>query len=218
MNDRTWNPELRYQDEIVAKSYDAARFSSLAGRVFNALEKRQVVRAFLDIPKGVVIADIPCGTGRLAEALLENGHTVLGIDISPAMLNVAQRRLARFGNRFQTKVSDIRDATETEPLFDAALCARLLVHFPLDQQILLLSRIAGLTRYRVVFTQGIDSAWHRSRHALKRVLGDQKLAPHPLTHAELVTLMDGAGLTEVARYPVLPIASESCVFVTKKRR
>ena len=54
----------------MATDYDASRFSSLPGRVFNARERRLIVRAFGDTLAGGTIADIPCGTGRLAEPLL----------------------------------------------------------------------------------------------------------------------------------------------------
>src|SRR5689334_7578524 len=85
----TWNANAHYQDEKVASEYDAVRFSSVAGRVFNTLERNAVVSAFASLPRGARIADIPCGTGRLAEPLLEAGFRVHGMDISAQMLGVA---------------------------------------------------------------------------------------------------------------------------------
>ena len=62
-----WDANAHYQDLRVATDYDAQRFTSLAGRVFNDLERRLIVRAFAAIRAGGRIADVPCGTGRLAE-------------------------------------------------------------------------------------------------------------------------------------------------------
>jgi SAM-dependent methyltransferase len=39
-----------------------------------------------------VIVDIGCGTGRLAAELARRGHQVIGVDPSPAMLDVARHR------------------------------------------------------------------------------------------------------------------------------
>ena len=64
-----WNPTTHYKDIAVAERYDRERFSRLSGRVFNALEKRAVRRAFRSVDRSSVIADLPCGTGRLAETL-----------------------------------------------------------------------------------------------------------------------------------------------------
>ncbi|MFW6126381.1 MAG: class I SAM-dependent DNA methyltransferase [Chloroflexota bacterium] len=40
----------------------------------------------------VRVLDLACGTGILAVALAEKGHTVRGIDISPAMIDIARQR------------------------------------------------------------------------------------------------------------------------------
>lgn len=56
--------------------------------------KRRVV--FLAGPKpGKVALDLCCGTGDLALALARHGATVVGVDFTDGMLEVAQRRTAR---------------------------------------------------------------------------------------------------------------------------
>jgi tRNA (cmo5U34)-methyltransferase len=56
------------------------------------------------------VADICCGEGLLAEAVLaaQPEATALGLDGSPEMLRAAERRLAGFGGRFTTAPCDIR--------------------------------------------------------------------------------------------------------------
>jgi SAM-dependent methyltransferase len=41
------------------------------------------------------VLEVGCGTGRVAIALAERGNTVTGIDLSPAMLDIFQAKLAR---------------------------------------------------------------------------------------------------------------------------
>lgn len=55
------------------------------------------------------VLELACGEGLLAEAILQNHprSTVYGYDGSPLMLERAQARLARFGDRFRTRQFDL---------------------------------------------------------------------------------------------------------------
>ncbi len=208
-----WDPAQHYQDVKIARDYDKSRFSSPAGRVYNWLERRLIRRGFADLPRDAMIADVPCGTGRLAEAILEMGFSLTGIDIAPPMLVVAGERLSRFGNRFRPVIMDVRQLAESDMRFDAVLCARVLMHFPLAEQIEFLRNVTTLAKRRVVFTQGLDTPYHRQRRALKRSMGHQPPAVYPLTRSMMRELIAGAGLREIRRYTLLPIISESVVVV-----
>lgn len=211
-----WDPASFYKDDAIAGSYDEQRFRSLAGRVYNHLEKRLIRRAFADVPRGSTVVDVPCGTGRLAEVLLEEGFTVVGLDISKSMLGVARSQLRRF-DRFRGQQQDAKALGKSGLQFEAALCARVLMHFPLPEQIEFLRNVAAVTRGRVVFTQGLDTPYHRLRRMLKRVLRHQKPAVYSLSPKEAAELISAAGLREIKRYRVLPGISEALVFVTEKR-
>lgn len=214
-NRQNWNPSEHYKNAGVAESYDGTRFSSLAGRMFNALERRLIQKALAGLPRSSVVGDIPCGTGRLAETVLSLGFTVIGVDISAQMLDVARRRLERFGDRLHTEVCDARQLPASSLRFDAALCARVLMHFPLEEQIAFLRGVVAVTRGRVIITQGLDTAYHRMRRGLKRVLRHQNPASYPLTAQDLARLLRESGLREVRRYPLLPLISESLVIVAE---
>lgn len=208
-----WNPTTHYKDVAVAERYDRERFSSIAGRVFNALEKHCVRKAFADLPNSATLLDVPCGTGRLAEALLEEGFSVTGADISPAMLEVARRKLERFGARFQHRAADVRELAKAEPKsYEAALCARVLMHFPLSEQIEFLASVTKLARRRVVFNQSLSTPYQRLRRRIKRLLGNQPPAAYPISEGELARLLAGAGLREVARLRPMALVSEA-IFV-----
>lgn len=211
-----WDPVTHYQDVAVAERYDRERFNRLAGRVFNALEQHHILRAFGGISRDVTILDLPCGTGRLAGTLLGHGFKVFGVDISAAMLEVARRKLVRFGERFSTRAADVRELAKQEPKrYQVALCARVLMHFPLPGQIEFLKAIAELTVGRVVFTQSLSTPYQRARRRLKRLLGHQASAAYPITNRELRELLRGAGLHEKRRIRPFPLVSEEIIVVAE---
>lgn len=211
-----WNPNEHYKSHTVAVAYDAARFSSLPGRVFNRWEQRVVEKCFKDVKKSALLVDVPCGTGRLAERLLEAGYRVHGVDISGEMLNVARQRLQRFGGTFTCEIGDARNATANTSAYDGALCARVLMHFPLEQQISFLAGVARLGAPVVVINHSLDSPYQRFRRAIKRLLGHQPPARFPITRRDIRALLRGAGLREVRRYRLLPLISEAIYIVAAR--
>lgn len=213
-----WDPTTHYQDVAVAERYDRERFSSLAGRVFNALEQRELRRAFASVPKTATVLDLPCGTGRLAEALLSEGYRVVGVDIAPPMLEVARRKLARFGDRFETRAGDVRELARTERgRYDVALCARVLMHFPLDGQIEFLKSVALLAKGTVVFSQSLSTPYQRMRRRVKKLLGNAGPAAYPITEDDLARLLAGAGLRETERFRLGRLVSEAMFVVAEHR-
>jgi 2-polyprenyl-3-methyl-5-hydroxy-6-metoxy-1,4-benzoquinol methylase len=211
-----WDPINHYKDVAVAERYDRERFSGLPGRVFNALERRMLRRAFAPIARSQKVMDLPCGTGRLAETLLEDGFHVVGIDISAPMLEVAQRKLQRFGSGFQTRVGDVRDLAKGERAsYDVALCARVLMHFPLEQQIEFLRCVAVLTKGTVVFSQSLSTPYQRMRRRVKKLLGHAAPAMYPITETQLKSLLSGAGLREVRRFRLSRPISEAILVVSE---
>jgi len=213
MSDLASSPTERYKNQTVAQGYDARRFGTFTGRLFNMLERRLIRRAFAGLRAGAIVVDVPCGTGRLADILLELDYQVCGADISPAMLDVAQGRLAQYGTRFRPMECDALALPQQGTMFDASLCARLLFHFPMTTQVAFLRAIASATRERVVFTHSLDTPFHRGRRAVKRMLGHRPPARYPVTPAELQSLIQAAGLKEIHRFQVLPVISEAMVFV-----
>jgi trans-aconitate 2-methyltransferase len=69
------------------------------------------------------VLDAGCGSGRVTEALAERlpGGFVVALDASPAMLDEARRRLARFGERIEYVQADLGLPLPIEGLVDAIL-------------------------------------------------------------------------------------------------
>ncbi|MFI6330042.1 class I SAM-dependent methyltransferase [Micromonospora chersina] len=81
------------------------------------------------VPPGARILDAGCGTGRVAAALADRGHTVVGVDADPVLIDAA--RADHPGPRFL--VADLADldlATQGEPEpFNAAVVAGNVMAF-----------------------------------------------------------------------------------------
>ena len=215
-SDRSWDATQHYKNAKVAKEYDQVRFSSLAGRTFNAQEKRIVQECFRDFPRGTVILDIPCGTGRLAEALLDSGLKVHGADISAEMLDVAKERLTNYGDHFTIEVMDAFKQAGSDRRFEAALCARVLMHFPLETQIKFLQGVASITQKRLVINHSLNSPYQRFRRWIKKLLGHQQSAGYPITNHEIKRLLAESGFIEVERRRINSLISEAIYIVAEK--
>lgn len=74
---------------------------------------------------GPRVLDIGCGPGRVAELALNVGaRSVVGVDFSQRMLDLAARRLERFGPRVELVFGDFVEAPVEGP-FDVALALGL---------------------------------------------------------------------------------------------
>jgi SAM-dependent methyltransferase len=75
----------------------------------------RVARA-LAVSAGSRVLDVPCGTGRIATRLLDRGYSVVGIDATPAFLQVAR------GAGVPAIRADMRASVVRPAAFDAAIC------------------------------------------------------------------------------------------------
>jgi tRNA (cmo5U34)-methyltransferase len=105
---------MHLEDSIVQNNWDeqASRTFVDYGRYFVPERERQlqiIVALVPHLDRPYTIVDLCCGEGLLAQALLEQlpACTVYGLDGSTEMLQRAQERLARFGERFQAQPFDL---------------------------------------------------------------------------------------------------------------
>ena len=87
---------------------------------------------------GGPVVELGCGTGRVMLALAANGFRVTGIDVSPALLDVARRKLAAAGvsERVTLTHGDLRAPGLPEGAFALGICtSNTLMHLttPGDQ-------------------------------------------------------------------------------------
>jgi ubiquinone/menaquinone biosynthesis C-methylase UbiE len=109
-------------------------FDSVAGqwddmrRQFFGEGVRRAAIAAAQIGPGSVVADVGTGTGFLAEAALEAGSRVIGIDASEGMLEQVRRRFS--GKSFEARTGDVADLPLETDSTDAVLANMVLHHAP----------------------------------------------------------------------------------------
>jgi 2-polyprenyl-6-hydroxyphenyl methylase / 3-demethylubiquinone-9 3-methyltransferase len=83
------------------------------------------------------ILDVGCGGGILCESLARGGARVLGIDLAPSLLEVAQLHALKAGLPIEYRAIAAEDlALERPAAFDAVTCMELLEHVPDPARIL----------------------------------------------------------------------------------
>jgi SAM-dependent methyltransferase len=95
------------------------------------------------LPDQARILDVGCGTGEIAQRLLERfpRATLLGLDQDERHLEVARRRCARFPGRAEFRVGDALALDVPGGSFDLAVCRHLLQAVPHPERV-----CAGLAR------------------------------------------------------------------------
>ena len=92
---------------------DSRQFLAL-GRFFVPEREEQIatIAAVIPEPGDGLLVDLSCGEGLLSLALLERfpRARVLGLDLSPAMLEQARDTCAAFADRFEARLFDLADS------------------------------------------------------------------------------------------------------------
>ena len=122
----------RTASEYDAMAEDYAKDN--ADGAYNAYYERPATIALLGEVQGLNVLDVGCGSGLLSSWLVDNGAVVTALDVSPAMAELARRRL---GDRARVVVADI-----AEPLLFAAgefdlVVASLVMHYVYDWEAVL---------------------------------------------------------------------------------
>lgn len=73
------------------------------------------------------ILDAGCGTGQLSIPLVESGYSVCGVDISDAMIRIAQSKIHPSSNA-SYYVEDVQSLSFADQTFDAVVVSKLFQH------------------------------------------------------------------------------------------
>lgn len=216
-----WNKKVKedYQDPLIAQSYDQERFGSFEGRIFDCLEKRVIKKALNIAQRNFdidTVLDIPCGTGRITEVLLERRLHVTGGDISPEMISVARSKLfPRFGNLVIFKELDLDRLELQDSTYDLVSCIRLFHHLETKQRSAILRELARVSRKYVLVSVSYSSSYYQMRRKLKRLM-HQGVSKSSSTWSEIKSELSNAGLQIKSTYFVLPLISEDLILLLEK--
>lgn len=161
----------RAYDAASAREYEQQRFSGLLGRYRWRREQEAVHQLLTHVETQSVIADIPCGIGRWWPLLATRASRIVGIDLSPAMLEQAEAR----AKTVAVPIELHRGEAEAVPLGDLSVdyvfSFALTKHLPLGSQMEVLSEFARVSRLAVITTFSIITCgnyelWRR-RHLVE---------------------------------------------------
>ncbi|HWU07465.1 MAG TPA: class I SAM-dependent methyltransferase [Streptomyces sp.] len=148
------------------------------------------------------ILDVGSGTGRpAARTLAAAGHEVLGVDVSPVMVELASQRVPEASFR----CADIREFPLEEESFDAVCVYFSLLQMPRDEQRVLVHRLAGALRpggLLVLATVPLDV------EGVSAVFMGQEVRVTSFGPEAFRALVSGAGLTVV--HEVGTVFTPSC--------
>lgn len=197
--------------KLDAARYEQRRYGGLVRRTNHKMLERALARALQEIPPGGLVLDAPCGTGILAPFLHSQGFRVVGADISPAMLAVAQERGIAEGH--------VRADLEAPPYragcVDAVVSTRFLMHLPPEARPAMLRGLAELARGPVIATVCHPYTAKSFGRALRRALGFKAKVSPRLRRREIEAEAAAAGLRLERVIPVLPLLSEVWVIVLR---
>jgi SAM-dependent methyltransferase len=102
---------------------------------YNGLLERPALRSLVPAGlAGAVVLDVGCGSGAQAQWLLDQGAEVIGVDLSPRMIEEARRRCQGRG-RFL--VADLAESLPLEPQSLDGITSSLALHYVRDWSVTL---------------------------------------------------------------------------------
>ncbi|MER7056949.1 MULTISPECIES: class I SAM-dependent methyltransferase [unclassified Streptomyces] len=201
----------------------AAAFDALGAEYEKAFAGSKTHRRSLDwllgrLAPGSRVLDVGSGTGRpTAETLADAGHEVLGVDVSPVMVDLASRQVPAATFR----CADIRDVPLTDGSFDAVCVYFSLLQLDRREQADLVRRLVRVLRpqgYLVLATVPLDV------EGVDATFMGQPVRVTSFTAQDLAAMAEEAGLEVLAQEaslftPAHPDArSEPHLFLHCRRR
>ena len=192
-----FNHNTAWQSQSVAEHYDARRFTSFGGRVYDSMEKRAIatcLRAAQALSPIKSVLDLACGTGRISAFLATNGFRLTCGDISEEMLAVAKQRLHSAGIDDASFLRvDIYATGQAAGSFDCVTAFRLFQHLTSDERARALREMARLSRRFVLVNVMFTSPYYETIRTLRRALG-RYTTRYTSTQSQIDSEMQFAGL------------------------
>jgi len=128
------------------RTYDAVT-DEYVRRIYNELDGKPLDRELLDRFAGCVreigpVGDVGCGPGQVARYLHDRGVTVVGIDLSDAMVAAARR----LNPGIEFKQGDMTALDLPDGTWAGIVCFYSIIHIPRDQVVAVLLELCRLLR------------------------------------------------------------------------
>ena len=136
--------------------------------------------------RGARVLDAGCGTGALAVELARRGADVLGIDLSPTLLRLAEERLpTKLPGQVIFAAGDMLSA---QGMFDHAVAMDSLIHYPEDAMVNAIGQLVSRVRHSAVLTFAPRTTMLSAMHGIGRAFprGDRAPAIEPIGERTLL--------------------------------
>lgn len=230
MNDRSDNNTYRakqaYQNENLAESYDSTRFTSIRGRIGNALDQRALKNALSRLPamsgRPEMIADVPCGTGRMTRFLLDHGIAAIGADMSFQMMQLANEKIRAYETFNGFAQSDAARMAFGDDSFYCVVCVRFIGHIPRPTRAWIFREFSRVSRYTIIECS-INTLIVQPRYRIDSLLTRRSQMSgdwpwHRFDEAELIEELSDGGLEPLGVFAKLPFLSDSHYVLAKRKR
>jgi len=208
-----------YQNKDVVFKYNEERFKSLKGSLVNKRELSLIHKAlsYAGIVPPSKIIDTPCGTGRLAIILAQEGFEVRGVDLSLQMISYTKEKIKNLNlaNKITVEVGNAESLPYQEGIFDACVCLRLLGHTPFEARRKILAEFKRVVKKNLILVY-----YHKNclQHFLrKHQRKKNKIAWHPVTYKEIEKELKSIGLEKIRYFHLFMGISETIVVLAKKK-
>lgn len=129
--------ETKSTEKLQDKTKEIEFFDQHAGgdeyNVFSHKSNQRIIDTCLDLCGAKAparIADLGCGSGIFSSILAAKGFAVVGVDISPGMIKLAQQKFPKSQYQIDFTVGDVENLPFPADSFDAILLSGLLHHLP----------------------------------------------------------------------------------------
>jgi len=206
-----------YGDE--ASKYDEKRFSSLKGKLYNRLQLGTLRRMLAKAPEGAYVCDVPCGTGRVGEVILERTGKLVCGDISDDMLGVARKKLEKYDADVTYAKIDAEHMAYPDNTFDVITSIKLMHLLPYDIQKKCLAEFARTTKKWVIATYSYKGSmkWAKDYLMGKKYDSINPSSSFPRRLRELEVEMQELGLSIAERAFTFRLFSEEVIYLLEKK-
>ena len=132
---------------------------------------------------GLRILDAGCGTGMLAIEVARRGGDVVGIDVSPQLIEIGKERLPEdVKGKISLHAGDMLDAGFGD--FDHIVSMDVLIHYESDQIAAATAKLAERTRHSMLFTFAPGTPLLRTARAIGQFFPKSDRSPSiiPVAH------------------------------------
>ncbi|MFK7830888.1 MAG: magnesium protoporphyrin IX methyltransferase [Congregibacter sp.] len=155
-------------------------------------EMRRTLLSWLpDDLHGLRILDAGCGTGALAVDMATRGASVLAVDLSPTLIELAKERLpSNIGDgQIEFVVGDMASKATGE--FDHVVAMDSLIHYNVADGVRVLASLAAQVKTSMIFTHAPSTVLLELMHAAGKILprADRAPAIQPVSASKLQQMM-----------------------------